>query len=88
MATNITIRSGSKRLDVTQQEFLKALLQFLRDEYPGRECIIAEADFSSGKQEMKPVAVMMLLKNPNEISRHTELVYPDIKAEALKQVEN
>ena len=72
-----------KTVKVTETEFFKATLRYLRTQSPDRAKVIAEELNLDGRPRPVGAMVMMLLKNPEEVRHYSDLI-PLEKEEAGK----
>lgn len=74
MNTINVVTTTGEMVKITEQEFLKTGIAYLRQYSPDRIKIVAEETNDSGQLKTKPAAVFMLLKNPDDVVYYTDVV--------------
>lgn len=78
---DLTLDNG-KTIQITEEQFLRNALGYLRKHSPNRVKIIAEEVNLTGQPEQRGAMAMMLLKNPEEVRYYTNTL--PLKKEADK----
>lgn len=69
-----TVDTKGKQVHITEADFQKAIIKYLREASPNRAKIIAETQNSTGTPEIIPVAICVLAKNPSEVIHYTDVL--------------
>ena len=69
----ITDEKG-KQVEVSEANFQRSIIEYLRKFSSDRVKIIAEMQNNTGKPEAVPVAILMLARNPSEVMTYTDLL--------------
>ena len=84
MNDKVIIKSEEgNKIVISELDFQKAMLQYMRETSPDRVKIIAEERNDGGRNKPVPVLVMILSKNPAEILNYAADVIPLEKKPSL-----
>ena len=65
---------GKKPTKVSENNFIIALLDYLRTNYPKEECVVLEVTRKGKTVTEKPAAVLTLLRNPEMVIHYNKIV--------------